>query len=398
MTRPPNQYPYPPPVYRPPAQGPIYKTVPQRRKGWAGRMMGSFLGLMLVIGAAVIIDYWPRICNQYGITVACPSPFPTLAGDYQVIATDPTVPFVDLAGQILRAIDYIPTNDRSRVAAFRDTAGKIVDQINKVNEFLDCGYTTKSFTVKIEQDRFNPWSIYIGFAVRGSYAQAMLNVGRCFLIQQVRDFSGAAFVRSPVQEPIAQNQPRPADCADAIDESLGQNADYTLVWLGSSDQVCASTPGPSNLPPPPQSQSPPPDGGGSVGASPSLTCHLGEPTSVPSGYVATIKANSVNVRFPPPATRDDLNNGTSPVILTVGCGAAGVLVCYTIAADVPRDDGGGTDNVWDHIAFPAGTVDDKGNPIPEWEDGYVSDQFVDTGTGTDVTTLVPHCSQVGLGA
>jgi hypothetical protein len=149
-------------------------------------------------------------------------------GDGTRAVVNPCLGLSDLAGSIA---ELIPPAQRDTVKPFVNGVGNLVKKVLAINSLAECGYKTDRLALGIYQDRAHLWSVGVVAVTRGR-VDAVLETSKCFLLDQIPFRSGDK-LRS--DGPV---EPQPAFCAQTLRRNRG-GQDYTVLWLGSSDLMCA---------------------------------------------------------------------------------------------------------------------------------------------------------------
>lgn len=241
-------------------------------------------------------------------------------------ALNPCLRFADLLGAVT---DLIPAG-QSRVdnKVFLNTVGTVVDRVATVAGVAECAYEQDRLAISLYADRAYRWSVGVVIVIRGD-VEAALTGAACWLYEKL---PGWVFPRDFTE----RTTPVPQPCVEALRRER-DNQSYTVLWLGSSDFMCAAL---------------------------ANQITAGAPSG--DGIKATVKAKpNATVRSGP---------GVIAAVGKARSGSVGTVRCWTEGQRV--DGRRGESNVWDQI-----DIDDM--------HGYIADIWLDT--GGDVTTKVPRC-------
>jgi hypothetical protein len=234
---------------------------------------------------------------------------------------NPCLGLSDLTGVI---VDLIPEGQRNTVEPFVAGIKGLVAKVLAINALAECGYRTDRLALGIYQDRGTRWSVGVVAVTRGR-VDAVLEISKCYLLDQL-PFRPGYKVRStgPVE-------PQPKFCVQTLHRFRG-GQDYTLLWLGSSDVMCAN-----------------------------LGAQLTPGTAAGNGVTATVKASpNVNVRA-----------GTSTRARAIRREPAGqtvIVTCYRTGQTVSGRRG--ASNRWYRLQTEGGNQ-------------YISGAWLDTGDRPD---------------
>lgn len=203
----------------------------------------------------------------------------------------------------------------------------MASRVSIVASVVESGYETNRLAIALFQDQTNLWSVGLVAVVRGSFG-AVIDTAVCYLIPPNQSASGGGGGASGVS---------PSFCANAA-ESRQQGQNYTIIWLASSDAMCATF----------ESQ---------------LTCG-----GIHGGQLAATTIGAVNVRCGP---------GTNyPIAFQHVNGAQGTVACYRDGQTMTNPATRISSSHWDMTTIDGVT-------------GYIADVFVDT--NGDITKQTHPC-------
>jgi hypothetical protein len=285
-------------------------------------LVGTLVGLIALSAVAVVN------CARLGIGVCRPTDDPALAllpsvspAGY-LVRTNPGSPG-GLAADLSQLLVQIPAADQARVQSFTDGARYFVARLPDVRGRAECGYRPGEPAVRLYQDRAHPWSVGLAVVIPGTLVDVFDTPSACFLGHRTAAMVNLAAVA---------NEPAPAFC-DAQPLSAG-GADFTLLTLGSTVDICAGLTGRPTVP-------------------------------VRTRVDAAVRPDAAP---------------TDPASLTAGAGSAGTAVCHRATGAV----------TWIRVTFPAGTADPASGKSTEDEyTGYVA--ATDLDPSVDLVALLRPC-------
>ena len=145
------------------------------------------------------------------------------------VVEDPRRTLVELVDQVVGLIPAHPGIDVDEFVG----ADRCADRLSQLNDVVECGYETDRLAVRIFQSRQDGWAVGVAAVIRGRLG-AVADVAACFLLKQIPLFG----LITPGQG-ILPSQDQPAFCFDTGRDKR-DDEDYTVMWIGSSVNVCAA--------------------------------------------------------------------------------------------------------------------------------------------------------------
>jgi hypothetical protein len=144
---------------------------------------------------------------------------------YEKAKTNPCIPMTDLVSTVT---DLLP--EAAGKEPFVRRVSRFAGEVAAIQDAVACGYETDRLAIAIYQQKEYLWSASVVVVVRGrvdELADGFVEGAICYL----KKLTGDLF-RSE------GNRPRPQVCVGVRHPKIG-NESYTVLWIGSSNMMCA---------------------------------------------------------------------------------------------------------------------------------------------------------------
>ena len=112
---------------------------------------------------------------------------------------------------------------------------------DNADDVLECGYQTGNVSVRLYQDRGDPYSVGGALVLKGNLVDLFVDTSACFIGRKVTEALG--LVRARLDPPLDP----PAVICDATPQTLRSGRPYTVVSFSSSQSLVVVPAGTEDL-------------------------------------------------------------------------------------------------------------------------------------------------------